>query len=86
MKAIRCATSVAVLLAVSAASLQTAAAWQTRHSKEAAQWGWNDDQSQPARRLHQSGNSCAPDRAESVWSSTNQLLGYSCEPASANGS
>jgi hypothetical protein len=40
----------------------------------------------PAPRYHESGNSCAPDRAEPVWGEGNSFLGYSCVPESTNGS
>ena len=37
------------------------------------------------QRYHESGNTCAPDRAEPVWGTGNALMGYSCVPESANG-
>lgn len=47
------------------------------------QQAWSEP---PTQRYHESGNSCAPDRAEPVWGPGNALMGYSCVPESANGS
>jgi hypothetical protein len=78
MKILGYAGCAAILLVASAASAQNSAGWGQGYASQ-------NDYAAPTRRLHRSGNECAPDRAEAVWGPGNAFLGYSCEPPSANG-
>ena len=39
----------------------------------------------PLKTIIANANSCAPNQAEAAWGAQNQLLGYACVSASANG-
>jgi hypothetical protein len=50
-----------------------------------AAWPSQQAWTPPSQRIYNNGNSCGPDHAEPVWGPGNALIGYSCEPESANG-
>jgi hypothetical protein len=90
---IRFGAAVAVLLLATPAFAQNAVVHQWRHRHvvhahvvqpqvAAIQPVWTA----PEPRLHQHGNSCAPDRPVPVWGDGNAFMGYHCEGESANGS
>ena len=62
----------------------SAASQAARTSGSAFAWAPGWDAPAPAR-LHSSGNDCAPDRATPVWGPGDAMIGYACEPYSANG-